>query len=359
MTFAFAAAGTGGHIRPALAVARSLVATGVDTDDIVFFGGDRLETQIVPEAGFDLVQLEVRGLKRSLTVDNLTIPTMVRRAAAEVAAALRERPPGVLTVFGGYVSVPAAMGARKVSMPYVVHEQNAVPGVANRYVARRAERTFVAFAPALERLRNADVIGNPLDQAFAGFDRGRIRSEALQRYGLDPERLVIGIFGGSQGAQALNEVAMTLAMAENRTFSILHLTGADHHASVAQRAADTPNWVTEPFEEEMPMFYAASDLVLSRSGAMTVSELAATATPSVVVPLPAGKGYQAMNAHDLERAGGTVVVGQDRVADVPDILTRLVGDHNRLAAMQNGARSVAEPNAARRLASALREIAND
>ena len=108
MTFAFAAAGTGGHIRPALAVARSLVATGVDTDDIVFFGGDRLETQIVPEAGFDLVQLEVRGLKRSLTVDNLTIPTMVRRAAAEVAAALRERPPGVLTVFGGYVSVPAA-----------------------------------------------------------------------------------------------------------------------------------------------------------------------------------------------------------------------------------------------------------
>ena len=175
MTFAFAAAGTGGHIHPALAVARSLVDSGISTDNIVFFGGDRLETRLVPEAGFEFAQLDVRGLKRSLTIDNLTIPAMVRRAAARVSAVLRERPNGVLTVFGGYVSVPAAMGAQKVAMPYVIHEQNAVPGVANRFVARRAERTFVAFAPALDRLRNADVIGNPLDRAFENYDRDRLR----------------------------------------------------------------------------------------------------------------------------------------------------------------------------------------
>jgi UDP-N-acetylglucosamine--N-acetylmuramyl-(pentapeptide) pyrophosphoryl-undecaprenol N-acetylglucosamine transferase len=358
MTFAFAAAGTGGHIHPALAVARSLVASGVDADDIVFFGGDRLETRIVPDAGFDLVQLEVRGLKRSLSLNNLTIPTMVSRAAADVAAALRDRPPGVLTVFGGYVSVPAAMGARKVGMPYVIHEQNAVPGVANRYVARRAERMFVAFAPALKRLKSAEVVGNPLDQAFDGYDRKRLRSASLQRFGLDPEHPVVGIFGGSQGAQALNEAAVALAIAGNRSFSVLHLTGLDHHSQLAHQAAAIPNWVTRAFEDEMTMFYAASDLVLSRSGAMTVSELAATATPSVVVPLPAGKGYQAMNAHDLERAGGTIIVAQDRIAEIPGILEGLIGDPERLAAMRDGARLAARPDAAQRITRALREIAN-
>ena len=247
MTFAFAAAGTGGHIHPALAVARSLVASGVDVADVVFFGGDRLETRIVPDAGFEFVQLEIRGLKRSLTVDNLTIPTMVRRAAADVASTLRERPPGVLAVFGGYVSVPAAMGARKVAMPFVVHEQNAVPGVANRYVARRSERTFVAFAPALERLKRAEVVGNPLDRAFEDFDRAQIRVRALRRYGLDPDRPVVGIFGGSLGAQALNQAAVALASGVHRPFSILHLTGVDHHPHLAEQAADVPHWVTEAF----------------------------------------------------------------------------------------------------------------
>lgn len=359
MTYAFAAAGTGGHIYPALAVARALVASGVDPGDIVFFGGDRLETRIVPEAGFDLVQLDVRGLKRSLTVDNLTIPMMVRRAAAEVTATLASRSGGVLTVFGGYVSVPAAMGARKVGMPYVIHEQNAVPGVANRYVARRAARTYVAFAPALARFKNAELVGNPLAAPFEDFTRDHLRSEALQRYGLDPNRPVVGVFGGSQGALALNTATAALAASDQRAFSILHLTGPDHHAALAQQAAQTSHWVTAPFEQDMPMFYAASDIVLARAGAMTVSELAATSTPSLVVPLPAGKGYQALNAQDLERAGGAVIVDQAQIADVPGLLTSLIQDSDRLAGMRAGARSVAKPEAAKRIASALREITDD
>ncbi len=359
MTYAFAAAGTGGHIYPALAVARALVASGVDRDDIVFFGGDRLETRIVPEAGFELVQLDVRGLKRSLTVDNLTIPIMVRRAAADVTATLASRPRGVLTVFGGYVSVPAAMGARKVGMPYVIHEQNAVPGVANRYVARRAERTYVAFVPALARFKNAELVGNPLAAPFERFNRDHLRSEALHRYGLDPNRPVVGVFGGSQGALALNTATVALAASDQRAFSILHLTGRDHYAPMARQAADASHWTTAPFEQDMPMFYAASDIVLAHAGAMTVSELAATSTPSVVVPLPAGKGYQALNAADLERAGGAVVVDQERIAEVPRLLAHLIQDSERLAGMRSGARSVAKPEAATRIANALREITDD
>ncbi|MEA3502835.1 MAG: UDP-N-acetylglucosamine--N-acetylmuramyl-(pentapeptide) pyrophosphoryl-undecaprenol N-acetylglucosamine transferase [Actinomycetota bacterium] len=356
MTFAFAAAGTGGHIYPALAVARVLVESGVPASDVVFFGGDRLETRIVPEAGFELIGLEVRGLKRSLTTDNLMLPVIVRRAAADVADALEVRTPGVLTVFGGYVSVPAALGARRADMPYVIHEQNAVPGLANRYVARRATRTLAAFAPALDRLKNAEIVGNPLSSAFEDYERDDLRAEALRRYGLGPDLPVVGVFGGSQGAGALNESAAELASAFGEMVPILHLTGPDHHEAIAERARSMSNWVTVPFESEMQFFFAASDVVLSRAGAMTVSELAATSTPSVVVPLPAGKGYQALNARDLERAGGALVIGQDRIADVPPLLWSLVSDPDRLAAMRSGARSVAKPNAARRVAAILREV---
>ncbi|MEN8112934.1 MAG: undecaprenyldiphospho-muramoylpentapeptide beta-N-acetylglucosaminyltransferase [Actinomycetota bacterium] len=358
MTFAFAAAGTGGHIYPALAVARTLVAAGVPADDIVFFGGDRLETTLVPDAGFELVQLEVRGLRRSISLDNVKLPGIVRRAAATVAGDLAQRTPGVLTVFGGYVSVPAAMGARKVGMPYVIHEQNAVPGLANRYVARRAERTLVAFAPALERLPGAEVVGNPLAPAFVDYDRDRIRSAALERYGLPDDRPVIGIFGGSQGALALNEVVPELVTRMGSAFSVLHLTGPDHHEAVAEQASEASCWVTAPFESEMQFFYAASDLVLSRAGAMTVSELASTATPAVVVPLPAGKGYQARNASDLEAAGGAMIVDQQRIKELPELLASLVGDRERLAAMRSGASSVARPHAAARVADVLKEIAH-
>jgi len=358
MTYAFAAAGTGGHIYPAIAVARSLVRLGVDPDEIVFFGGDRLETSAVPDAGFRLVQLEIRGLKRSFSTDNLMLPMIVRRATADVTSALAARPPGVLAVFGGYVTVPAASGARKVGMPYLIHEQNAVPGVANRYVARRAVRMFVAFESALKRLGNAEVVGNPLDTPFVEFDRQQLRSEALRRYGLAPDRPVIGIVGGSLGARALNEAAIELATADDRSYSVLHLTGSIHYEALAARASTSDGWVTEPFERDMPGFYAATDIVLSRSGAMTVSELAATATPSVVVPLPAGRGYQAMNAHELDQAGGTVVIDQERIHDVPGILRQLISDPERLATMRAGARLVARPDAAAHVARAMREVAD-
>jgi UDP-N-acetylglucosamine--N-acetylmuramyl-(pentapeptide) pyrophosphoryl-undecaprenol N-acetylglucosamine transferase len=356
MTYAFAAAGTGGHIYPALAVAGALVESGVPASEIVFFGGDRLETRIVPEAGFELVQLEVRGLSRSMTTANLKLPAIIRRATTDVANVLGERLPGVLTVFGGYVSVPAALGSRRVGMPYVIHEQNAVPGLANRYVARQATKTLVAFAPALERLKTAEVVGNPLSSAFDHYDQDEIRADALLRYGLNPDLPVVGVFGGSQGAMALNAAAAKFASDHGENVSVLHLTGGDHHQSVSEEARSIPNWVTRPFESDMQYFFAASDVVLSRAGAMTVSELAATATPAVVVPLPAGKGYQALNARDLERAGGAVIVDQEQIDDVPDLLADLVADPERLEAMRNGARSVAKPDAARRVAAILKEV---
>jgi UDP-N-acetylglucosamine--N-acetylmuramyl-(pentapeptide) pyrophosphoryl-undecaprenol N-acetylglucosamine transferase len=358
MTYAFAAAGTGGHLFPAIAVATELTHRGVDAGDVVFFGGDRLETTAVPDAGFELVQLDIHGLRRSVSFDNLELPFLVRRAARTVADELRRRSTRVITAFGGYVTVPAGMGANRAGIPLVVHEQNAVPGLANRLSTRRAARTLVAFPASLPRLHGAELTGNPLPDRIAGFDRKALRNEARAGYGIDADRTVLGVMGGSQGAAVINDRVVGLADdILGPGHAILHITGQAHHERIAAFAADRPGWVTVPYERQMERFYAASDLVLSRAGAMTISELTATGTPAVVVPLPAGKGYQAENAGEMEQAGGCVLMHQGAAGGLGPLLLGLLGDPRRRAEMATAAAGVGRRDASRLVADAILEVA--
>ena len=363
MTYAFAAAGTGGHVYPALAVADALVADGVSRDHIVFFGGDRMEATTVPAAGYPFVQVPLRGLKRSLSLSNLTIPAVVRRATAQITAAMVERRTSVMTVFGGYVSVPAAIAGRRTGAAVFLHEQNADPGLANRFVASRlgggrGVTSFVAFPAATRRLKRAEVVGNPLRADLAGFDRTELREAARRRYDLPADVTVLGVVGGSLGARVLNEVTVRIAdgVDPERT-AIVHLTGTGHGDSVtplADRSATV--WRVHPFESEMQYFYAASDLVLSRGGALTISELAATGTPAVVVPLVE---HQAANAAYLADAGGVVIVSGDDIDRVPVEVEQLLVDDERRLRMGAANRSHARPDAAAVMARALRKAAHD
>ena len=238
MTYVFAAAGTGGHVYPALAVADALVATGVASSDILFVGGDRMEATTVPAAGYEFVGVEIRGLRRSMSADNLKLPSIVWRATQRLADLFRTRDTRVVTAFGGYVSVPAAWAARRSGARLFVQEQNAVPGLANKIVARNAETAFVAFPAAEERLRHATLVGNPLRAAFRGFDRSRLRTAGRARYGLDERRPVLGVLGGSLGARVLNDITARIADAHDPDqLGIVHLTGRAHHEEVAARAA--------------------------------------------------------------------------------------------------------------------------
>lgn len=145
MSFAIAAAGTGGHVFPALAVAEALVDSGVAQADIVFYGGTRFEATAVPEAGYEFVSLDVQGLKRSLSADNFRLPLIVRNAAKRVAQELGIRGTRVLLATGGYVTVPAGWGAKRAGVPFFVQEQNAEPGLANRVMSRWSEIAFTSF----------------------------------------------------------------------------------------------------------------------------------------------------------------------------------------------------------------------
>jgi UDP-N-acetylglucosamine--N-acetylmuramyl-(pentapeptide) pyrophosphoryl-undecaprenol N-acetylglucosamine transferase len=351
-----AAAGTGGHIFPALAVASELVSRGASKDDIVFFGGDRMEASVIPEAGYPFVAVDIHGIRRSLSLDNVTLPLKVRRARDAISSEIDRLGLRVMVVFGGYVSGPAALAASRAGIPLVIHEANAVPGVANRLIARRADTIYAAFAPSLERLPGATVIGSPLRTDFVEFDREALRAPARDRFGLEPGAVVLAVFGGSQGASFLNEVASILGTDPERSFQILHVTGASHHDDVAQAAIRTEGWVTVPFESSMADVYAAADVVLTRGGAMTISEIEATRTPAIVVPLPAGRAYQGRNASGLEASGGGIVVPQTDAAEVAATVRSLMDDPSRIAAMASARPSVDHRRAASVMADRIEEL---
>jgi UDP-N-acetylglucosamine--N-acetylmuramyl-(pentapeptide) pyrophosphoryl-undecaprenol N-acetylglucosamine transferase len=354
-----AAAGSGGHVFPALAVADAMVATGLTKDDIVFFGGDRMEAEIVPAAGYPFVQVDMHGIRRSLSTDNLTLPLKIKRATAVVANTIEAEDIQAMVVFGGYVSGPAGRAARKRGIPLIIHEANAVPGVANRMLASSATTVYVAFEPARAKLRDGIVVGNPLRQVFEVFDRQGRRAMARGRYGIDPNATVLGVFGGSLGSAALNDIAAEIATDEPRSFEVLHLTGAPHYDQISSAAADVDGWTVVPFEKEMEWFYAASDVVISRAGAITVSELHATATPAILVPLPAGKGYQALNAADLVDGGGGIVIAQDHKDEIIAAAIDLLTDEAKRGTMTETAVASRHSGVARTIAEHVLEVARD
>ncbi len=359
MKVGIAAAGSGGHVFPALAVADSLVRGGLANEDVIFFGGDRMEAETVPAAGYPFIQVDVHGIRRSLSLDNLTLPLKIRKATKAIAECIESEGIGVMIVFGGYVSGPAGLAARRMKIPLVIHEANAVPGVANRLLAPIAETVYVAFEPATEKLKKATIVGNPLRASFDSFDRAALMPDARDHYGIDPDATVLGVFGGSLGAAALNEIASEMAADTNRSFHILHVTGSPHIDQISSAAAQYEDWTVLGFEDDMERLYAACDVVISRSGAMTVSELHATATPSILVPLPAGKGYQARNADDLVKAGCGIVIDQEDKDKIISTAVDLLSDEVRRKTMSDTAVASAHRGVARTIANHVLEVAGD
>jgi len=357
VTVAIAAAGTGGHVVPALAVARELVAGGLDPAEVVFFGGDRFEARAVPAAGFPFAAFRLTPLRRSLSPRNLAIPVVVQRTARAMARTLEERGVRVMLGMGGYVTVPAVLAARRLGLPFFVQEQNAIPGLAVRLAARAARAAFIGLPGPAQRLPRAILTGNPLRAELSRFDRAALRGEARRRYELPEGTTVLGVLGGSLGARVLNQAVPAIVGAwRGGPLAVVHLAGVEVETVAPQAAASSLPWRCLRFEEQMHYFYAAADLVLCRAGAMTISELAATGTPAVLVPLE--RVGQQHNAAALVAAGGARLVPQAEVEQLPGIIEGLLDDHPARAAMGEAARRAAFPEAAADIARRLREAAD-
>ncbi len=358
MTFVIAAAGTGGHVFPGLSVGQALVERGVPLNDILYIGGNRLEAEVYPAHGFPFLQIELRGLQRSLTMKNIGIPAVVARARRTAVEAMTERGARVVLGLGGYVTVPIGLAARSLRLPFFNAEQNATAGLANRVASRWARRTFGAF-PVTEGLPTAVWVGNPVRRQFWDYDRERFHLQALERYHLSGDLPVLGVFGGSLGAGVINEAIVGLVERwDGPPLQVVHLTGQRFEETpVTIESAPGVNWQRQAFESEMEWFYGAADLVVARAGG-GVAELTATGTPAILVPGEFGSGgHQIGNARFLAESGAAIVLPETQLHRLPRVVADTLFDTSRLGAMRNAAADVARPLAALTIAEALLEAA--
>ena len=356
-----AAGGTGGHVFPGLALARTLVARDPATT-VSFAGTTRgIEGRSVPAAGFEVDMLPILPLSRRLSVETVLSPGAAVAGVGAATRLLKRRRIDVVAGMGGYVTLPVAMAAKLSGIPVVLHEQNAVPGIANKLAARVATTVALGVAEAAAAFGGARtvVVGNPVRPELAHLDRDALRTEALTAFGLDPARRTLFVFGGSQGARRINNALIdaTASWPRPDTIQVLHACGKrDEDAVRAGWAAVEPRGLrvqVVPFVDRMDLAYAATDLAVTRAGALTVAELTVAGVPAVMVPLPhATAGHQAANAAVLAAAGGVVHIPDAELTGprLAEEAAVLLDDPGTLASMGKVMRDLARPEAAEDLA---------
>ena len=367
MNIAIAAGGTAGHINPALALAEELRDRG---HEVTFYGRpSKLEGTLVPAAGFELVDVEVTGFDRSRPWTAVTSVARVWLAKK----ALRRRfavkgAPDAAIGFGAYVEVPLLGLCKDSGIPYLIHEQNSVPGLANKMMAPHASRVCVsvpAASPVFEREGDPGHVvltGNPVRRSVIAGDRARGRA-AL---GVPDDATLLLVFGGSLGARTLNE---GMAALKGRLLSIdglrvVQSTGKGGYDEAASALAltdeEAARWELRPYIDDMGDVLAAADLVLSRAGASSIAEIAAVGVPSVLVPYPyATADHQTTNARFLVDAGAAVLFADDEVSSPAfgDKLVELLCQQGTRAVMRAAARRLGQDSAAAALADQVESCA--
>lgn len=367
---AIAAGGTAGHVNPALALAEELRSRG---HDVRFFGESRrLEGKLVPAAGFPFTPIHVTGFDRERPWTVISALANLARTEGRLVrdfkrdAALR---PDVAVGFGAYIELPLVRAAAKLGIPYALHEQNSVPGLANKQAAKGAALIGIA-QPAVRAVfeqRGAspeaiELVGNPVRASVLAGDRARGRAE----FGVPEGATLLVVFGGSLGAHHLNErmVALKDELLSMEGVHVLHSTGADDfeatERALALDEAEAQRYHVRPYIDDMGDVLAAADLVLSRAGASSIAEIAALAVPAVLVPYPhATADHQTTNARYLVDAGAAEMCA-DAAIDEPafaDMLLGLLRDPQRRAEMRAHAEGLGQARAAERFADAVERIA--
>lgn len=336
-TYLLAGGGTAGHVNPLLAVADRLRERAPGDEVLVLGTAEGLESRLVPQRGYELLTIAKVPFPRRPNRAAVAFPSRFRRSIDDVGAIIEDRGVDVVVGFGGYVSTPAYLAARRAHVPVAIHEANARPGLANRLGARWAAGVGVAFRDT--PLRNAEVVGMPLRREIEALDRAGLREEAARAYGLDPARPVLLATGGSLGARRINRTMVASAEALAGTgWQVLHITGAASDVD----DPGLPGYRMVEYADRMDLALALADFAVSRAGAATVSELAALGIPAVFVPYPVGNGEQRFNAADVVGAGGGILVDDADFTPewVAAELVPLLGDRGRVDGMAAAAASV-------------------
>lgn len=360
-TLLIAGGGTGGHIYPAIAIAREWIVRDA-TRSVVFVGTERgLEKQIVPKAGFPLEFISVGGLKGKGLLETLQNLARLPVGLLQAWRLLARRQPRAVLGVGGYASGPVLVAARLRGVPSIIHEQNAFPGVTNRALAKFVSAVAVAFAEAAPRLGRSDAVitGNPVREEFF---------EAATRVASVPEqpgrRRRLLVFGGSQGSRVLNDAvsgALLFLARMKDSLDIVHQTGPAELEKVraAYRSSAFPAARVVAYLDPIAEEIAAADLVVCRAGAMTVGELAAVGRPAIFVPFAAAtNNHQELNARVVEKAGGAVVITESELTPerLAGAISEVLADVQRTARMGAAAKALATPGATKKIVDTIEKI---
>lgn len=358
-----AAGGTGGHVYPAIAIADALKEADPSTE-ILFIGTkDHMEWDAVPKAGYDIKSIWISGFHRRFTLKNILFPVKLGSSLVQSWGIMSQFKPDIVVSCGGFASGPVGWVAARKNIPLVLQEQNSYPGVTNRLLAKRARKIFTAFKDA-DRYLPADkteIAGNPTRKNLLEVDEDK----AYRDFGFDKENKTLLVLGGSGGAKSINEaMAANIEKLHNEMdLQIIWQCGSRYYDElhIELHTDDYENLCLVDFLHNMPEAYAAADLVVSRAGALSCSELALTGNPSILVPSPNVAGdHQSKNARSMVDEGAAEILDDSEAKDtLSQLVEKLIFDRQKLKEMQKAALKLARPDAAEKIALEILEIANE
>jgi UDP-N-acetylglucosamine--N-acetylmuramyl-(pentapeptide) pyrophosphoryl-undecaprenol N-acetylglucosamine transferase len=357
-----AAGGTGGHVYPAISIADAVREIGPDTE-ILFVGTrDRMEWQTVPKSGYEIQSVWISGFHRRLTPQNLLFPVKLMTSIIQSYKILRSFQPDVLIACGGFAAGPVGWVAAKLGIPILIQEQNSYPGVTNRMLAKYAEKIFIAFDDARQYLPGEKLVlsGNPVRQNLAAS----AKEEAVKAFNFDADKPVLLILGGSGGALALNNIMLEKldVLHHEMGIQVIWQCGKRYFVDLSQKIVtkEYENLRLTDYIENMPAAYGAADLVVTRAGAGTCSELMLLGQPAVLVPSPNVAGdHQAKNAASMVEAGAAELLPEHQLdSSFTDLIGRLINNRGQLESMSRAMKSLARPNAANEIAQEIFNIAD-
>ena len=369
MKFLFACGGTSGHINPALAIAGELRRRHPDAQFLFMGTADHLEADLVPRAGFDFKTIEVSGLRRSFSPEaikhNISAVSKYLAARRKVRSVIREFQPDVVIGTGGYVSAPVVSEGARMKCRTLIHEQNAFAGVTTKMLAPKVDRVLLSF-PLARPIKcdqtKCTVIGNPVKEEFFNVTK----EEARQKLGIAPDEAYILSYGGSLGARRVNDTFIELArLAAPENAMTLYHGAARDYSYVCDALKDVlsscPRIQVQEYIYDMPLRMAAADVVIARSGAMTLTELAALGKPSILIPSPnVTENHQFFNAKTYSDIGAAILLEESELTGelLYATLCDLVFDKGRLCDMERATRTLAHPTATARICDEIELLLN-
>ena len=365
-----AAAGTGGHINPALAIANKIKQEEPNSE-IIFVGTDRgLENDLIPRAGYDLKRIEAYGFNRKISLDNVKKMYKTFKSIGQAKKIIQDFKPDIMIGTGGYICLPVALAASKLNVPIVLHESNAFPGVAIKMLSKKASAILVGFEDAKKRIKNAEnvvVVGNPSKVKEISFTNSQ-KEKILKEIGLtDREKPIVLVFGGSQGAQKINESFINIISKKvNEKYQIIWATGPNQYEIIKTKLQNLninidniPNVKILPYIYNMEEVMNCVDLVVSRSGAMTITEISIVGKPSIFIPFPyATENHQEYNAKVLEKVGAAkIILDADLDFNILNsTINEIISDKEKMCRMSENAHAVEIKNVEDKIYVELRRI---